>query len=212
MGREPLQSATINHKPRMPFRVLGLDLIDVAGVCYLLAPSSPERPFQERGRDGQTHRSIYSHGASLAAGWDRAPSASRAGIARDDPVLPLFVRRDGHDVGGARRGTFSGHPAGARVRPVRRSCVSHDRSVRLDRKQRRVPHLGVPVGSAPDRIPRDRRGLGRRLDKVPRAGRPAGIASGWAGGKDPLPPTQAEPTMLFSTVRGGRTEWANSSA
>jgi hypothetical protein len=28
----------------MPFRVLGLDLID-AGVCYLLAPSSPERPF-----------------------------------------------------------------------------------------------------------------------------------------------------------------------
>jgi len=31
----------------MPFRVLGLDLIDVAGVCYLLAPSSPERPFQK---------------------------------------------------------------------------------------------------------------------------------------------------------------------
>ena len=55
LGREFLRSATINHKPRMPFRVLGLDLIDVAGVCYLLAPSSPERPFQERGRDGQTH-------------------------------------------------------------------------------------------------------------------------------------------------------------
>jgi hypothetical protein len=31
----------------MPFRVPGLDLIDPAGVCYLLAPSSPERPFQK---------------------------------------------------------------------------------------------------------------------------------------------------------------------
>ena len=31
----------------MPFRVLGLDLMDLAAVCYLLAPSSPERPFQK---------------------------------------------------------------------------------------------------------------------------------------------------------------------
>ena len=31
----------------MPFRVPGLDLIDAARVCYLLAPSSPERPFQK---------------------------------------------------------------------------------------------------------------------------------------------------------------------
>jgi hypothetical protein len=30
----------------MPFRVPGLDLID-ARVCYLLAPSSPERPFSK---------------------------------------------------------------------------------------------------------------------------------------------------------------------
>ncbi len=31
----------------MPFRVLGLDLMDSRHVCYLLAPSSPERPFQK---------------------------------------------------------------------------------------------------------------------------------------------------------------------
>ena len=31
----------------MPFRVPGPDLIDPAGVCHLLAPSSPERPFQK---------------------------------------------------------------------------------------------------------------------------------------------------------------------
>jgi hypothetical protein len=31
----------------MPFRVRGPDLIDPAGVCHLLAPSSPERPFQK---------------------------------------------------------------------------------------------------------------------------------------------------------------------
>jgi hypothetical protein len=37
----------MNHKPRMPSRVLGLDLIDVAGVCCLLVQSSPERPFQK---------------------------------------------------------------------------------------------------------------------------------------------------------------------
>jgi hypothetical protein len=30
----------------MPFRVLGLDLIDPTAVCCLRAPSSPERPFQ----------------------------------------------------------------------------------------------------------------------------------------------------------------------
>jgi hypothetical protein len=47
-GPEPLsKSAKINHKPWMPFGVLGLDLMDLAGVCYLLAPSSPERPFQK---------------------------------------------------------------------------------------------------------------------------------------------------------------------
>ena len=31
----------------MPFRVPGLDLTRRHGVCYLLAPSSPERPFQK---------------------------------------------------------------------------------------------------------------------------------------------------------------------
>jgi hypothetical protein len=31
----------------MPFRVLGLDLIDATGVCYLLAPSRQSVPFQK---------------------------------------------------------------------------------------------------------------------------------------------------------------------
>src|SRR2546430_1778153 len=31
----------------MPFRVPGLDFIDPARVCHLLAPSSPERPFRK---------------------------------------------------------------------------------------------------------------------------------------------------------------------
>ena len=75
-GERELRYVIIINKPRMPFRVLGLDLIDLQ-ICYLLAPSSPERPFQERGRDAQTHRSTDSHGPHLTNWWDRVPSDSR---------------------------------------------------------------------------------------------------------------------------------------
>ena len=108
------RSAIINHKPRMPFRVLGLDLIDLAGVCYLLAPEFARASLSRRGRDAQTHGSIDSHGAP--AWWDRAPSASRARIARDDTRFRLLERCHGHDVRGARCRAVGGDPSGARVR------------------------------------------------------------------------------------------------
>jgi hypothetical protein len=133
----------------MPFRVLGLDLIDLAGVCYLLAPSSPERPFQERGRDAQTHGSIYSHGSPLTAWWDRAPSASRARIARDDWPLRLLGGGHCYDLQGPGHGWIGGCPAGPQARPVWRSGLSHDRSVRLERKHRGIPARGSSRRSPP---------------------------------------------------------------
>jgi len=57
----------------MPFRVLGLDLIDVAGVCCLLVQSSPERPFQK--------------GAEMPGLMDRSP-VTRSTPLPDEVELP----------------------------------------------------------------------------------------------------------------------------
>jgi hypothetical protein len=88
-------SARMNDKPRMPFRVLGLDLIDVAGVCCLLVQSSPERPFLKGAEmPGPMDRSSLTGTTSLPDGIDLRPRSV------PDPVRanPSYVSSAGATV------------------------------------------------------------------------------------------------------------------
>jgi hypothetical protein len=70
----------------MPFRVLGLDLIDLAGVCYLLAPSSPERPFQKGAEMSRlTDRSTVTEHPSPPGGIELPPLREPESLEMDPP-------------------------------------------------------------------------------------------------------------------------------
>jgi len=86
-----VRNAIINHKPRMPFRVLGLDLdlIDLAGVCYLLAPSSPERAFKKGAKMlGLTDRSTLTELASPPGGLALPPLHEPESLERTPRTSP----------------------------------------------------------------------------------------------------------------------------
>src|SRR5437867_2122362 len=87
--------ARMNHKPRMPFRVLGLDLIDVAGVCCLLVQSSPERPFLKGAEmPGLMDRSSLTQTTSPPDGIELRP------LSEPDPLRanPSYVSSAGATV------------------------------------------------------------------------------------------------------------------
>jgi hypothetical protein len=82
-----------NCKPRMPFRVPGLDLIDLQ---VFLGLEFARASLPERGRDAQTERSDP-HGFT-AAKRHRTSACSRAGIARDAYLVRFIDRRYGDDI------------------------------------------------------------------------------------------------------------------
>jgi hypothetical protein len=79
----------------MPFRVLGLDLIDVAGVCCLLVQSSPERPFLKGAEmPGLMDRSSLTQTTSPPDGIELRP------LSEPDPLRanPSYVSSAGATV------------------------------------------------------------------------------------------------------------------
>jgi len=85
------------HKPRMPFRVLGLDLIGVP-ESVTSWPRVRQSFLSRKGRDAHSDRSDPHRAA--AAEWHRAPAPSGTRIARGADAIRSFDPGHRHDVQG----------------------------------------------------------------------------------------------------------------